>query len=413
MKKIFLAATFDTKAVEANYIKDLLLKDNLAVITVDLSTSTNNHISDADIANNVVANFYAKGADLVFTNDRGSSISFMTEAFINFIKSRNDIGAIIGIGGSGGTAIITKAMQALPIGIPKLMLSTMTSGNISNYVGISDICMMNSVTDFVGINFISAKILATAAGLISGAFLQSLKPSSFINTKPSVGITMFGVTTPCVEQISAQINSKYDPLVFHATGVGGRSMEKLLDDGLLYAVIDITTTEVCDFLFGGVLACGEDRFDAIKRSKKPAIISCGALDMINFASYESVPSQYKSRLLYKHNSEVTLMRTNVSENIKVGEWIAHKLNQCVGEIRFIFPEGGVSALDAKGQPFWDPSARLALFAAIENNLQLTKSRKIIKTPYHINSPEFANIVVREFNEITSLNEEKACLSSIN
>jgi uncharacterized protein (UPF0261 family) len=412
MKKILITATFDTKAIEANYIKDLLLAQNLPVLTVDISTSLNNTFADAEVQANTVADFHPNGQNKVFSDDRGNSVSAMAIAFTNFILSRDDIGAIIGIGGSGGTAIITPAMQAMPIGIPKFMLSTVASGDVSNYVGGSDICMMYSVTDFVGLNSISSKILTNAAGAVAGAYLQATKPQKANSNSDAIGMTMFGVTTTCVEQIKARLDDKYDSIVFHATGTGGQSMEKLLDNGFFSGILDITTTEVCDFLFGGILACTEDRFGAIARTKKPAIISCGALDMINFGSFDSVPKHYKDRLFYKHNSQITLMRTNEAENKKMGEWIANKLNQCEGPIRLIIPEGGVSALDAKDQPFWDPNTNKALFSALENNLQQTNNRKLIRSPFHINSKDFTNIVIEQFREVsalqTNINKELEC-----
>lgn len=400
MQKIFIVATFDTKAQEANFLKKTIMDLQLPVVTVDISTTNQNN--NADIKQTDVAKFHTESIEKIFCADRGKAIATMSLAFKKFIKSRDDIGAILGIGGSSGTAIICDGMKELPIGLPKIMVSTMASQDISPYIGSCDIAMLYSVTDFVSINKISSKILTNAAGAIAGAYLQSTQNKHNCSSLPGVGLTMFGVTTQAVEGIINQLKNNYDCSVFHATGVGGKSMEKLLESDFFAGIIDLTTTEVCDYLFGGVLACSEDRFGAIARAKKPAIISCGALDMINFGSYDSVPAKFKTRLLYKHNAEVTLMRTNIEENIKIGEWIAHKINQCNSEIRFIIPEGGVSALDSELQPFWDPQADKALFSAINKNLQITNKRKLIKTPYHINSPEFIKIVVEQFNEIMSI-----------
>ncbi|MDF1757803.1 MAG: Tm-1-like ATP-binding domain-containing protein [Legionellaceae bacterium] len=398
MKKIWIAATFDTKFIEANYLKDLLLELNLPVMTADISTSTNHNFS-TDISAKTIASFHEESIEKVFCGDRGKSVSAMESAFTKFVLSRNDIGAIIGIGGSGGTSIITPAMQALPIGLPKIMLSTMASGDVSNYIGASDISMMYSVTDFVGLNSISRKILANAAGAISGAFIQSSKKNIITNDREAIGITMFGVTTACVQQIKERLDKHYDCIVFHATGTGGQSMEKLLDNGFFKGILDITTTEVCDYMFGGVLACSEDRFGAIARTKKPAVISCGALDMVNFGAISSIPDKYKKRLLYKHNSDVTLMRTNPEENHQIGEFIANKLNQCQGPIRLIIPEAGLSALDDINMPFWNPKANEALFSSLEKNLIQTNNRKIIRTPSHINSQEFVDVALKQFAEI--------------
>lgn len=406
MKKIFIIATFDTKSQEAIFLKNIISELNLPVLSVDISTAKKN--SNADIQAFDVAKFHPQGTTAVFCGDRGKAITAMGVAFKEFVKSNTEIGAMLGIGGSGGTSMICEGMQELAIGIPKIMVSTMASQDISSYIGGSDIAMLYSVTDFVNINSISSKILANAAGAIAGSFIQATQTKKHLKTLPAIGITMFGVTTPCVESITTKLQNNYDCLVFHATGAGGKSMEKLLDSGFFEGIIDLTTTEVCDYLFGGVLACTNDRFGAIARTKKPAIVSCGALDMINFGSFDSVPQQFKNRLLYKHNPEVTLMRTNIAENTKIGEWIANKINQCNGEIRFIIPEGGVSALDAETQPFWDPEANAALFSAISKNLHLTNKRKLIKAPYHINSPEFSQLVVEQFHSIMSINEELIC-----
>lgn len=412
MKKIFIAATFDTKSQEANYIKGIIQELKLPIVSVDLATLHPEN-SDADIKAHEIASHHPNGSQSIFCGDRGKAVLAMTEAFQIFIKTRQDIGAIIGIGGSGGTSIIAKGMQELPIGIPKILLSTMASGDVGSFVGSSDIAIMYSVTDFVGVNNISSQILANAAGAIAGAYIQAQKPRESIKSLPAIGITMFGVTTSCVENIHQELKKQFDCLVFHATGAGGKSMEKLLDHGLLQGIIDITTTEVCDYLCGGILACDEDRFGALIRSAKPAVVSCGALDMINFGSFDSVPERYRQRKLYKHNSSVTLLRTNTTENIKIGEWIANKLNQCPGEIRFLMPLGGLSALDKPGQCFYDPAANQALFTAIEENLQITTKHKLIKSTHHINSPEFAQLVIQNFIEInakqiTQHHEELEC-----
>lgn len=400
MTKIFIAATFDTKAQEANYIKNIISNLNLPVISVDLSTS-NAENSSADIQAREVAKYHPNGESQVFCGDRGKAVAAMALAFKEFVKANTEIGAMLGIGGSGGTAMLSEAMQELAIGIPKIILSTMASGDVGPYVGGSDIAMLYSVTDFVGVNSISGKILANAAGAIAGAYVQACKPTATNSSLPALGMTMFGVTTPCVERITQAMHNDYDCLVFHATGAGGKSMEKLLDNGFLAGVIDITTTEVCDYLFGGVLACTEDRFGALARTNKPAVISCGALDMVNFGAYATVPEKFKQRLLYKHNPEVTLMRTNKEESAEIGTWIANKINQCFGEVRFIIPEAGLSALDSEGQAFWDPEADAALFDAIRDNLQQTSKRKLITSKHHINSPEFATLVVQQFNAITN------------
>lgn len=397
-RRVFVAATYDTKGHEAEYVVDLLKREGLDVVSVDVSTS--GAASAAQVQAREVAGSHPDGPEAVFTGDRGTAIAAMALAFERYAAGNGAIGALLGLGGSGGTALITPAMRALPIGTPKLMVSTMASGNVAPYVGPSDIAMMYSVTDVAGLNRISRRVLANAAGAIGGAFRQA-GVAIEDDGRPAVGITMFGVTTACVQQVTPLLESRYDCLVFHATGTGGQSMEKLLDSHLLGGVLDLTTTEVCDFLFGGVLACTEDRFGAVARTRAPYIGSCGALDMVNFGGMETIPEPYQGRKFYPHNPQVTLMRTTIEENTRQGEWIAARLNQCEGPVRFLIPEGGVSALDAPGQAFWDPEADAALFAALEANLVQTPQRRLVRVPCHINEPLFAKTAVDHFLEIAS------------
>jgi uncharacterized protein (UPF0261 family) len=400
-QQVFVAATYDTKGQEAEYVVNLLKREGLDVVSVDVSTT--GAASTAQIQARDVAASHPGGVDAVFTGDRGTAIAAMALAFERYVASHAGIGAMLGLGGSGGTALITPAMRALPIGTPKVMVSTMASGNVAPYVGPSDIAMMYSVTDVAGLNRISRRVLANAAGAIAGAHRMAAANASTgdDDSRPAVGITMFGVTTACVQQVTPLLDSRYDCLVFHATGTGGQSMEKLLDSGLLAGVLDLTTTEVCDFLFGGVLACTEDRLGAVARTGAPYVGSCGALDMVNFGGMDTVPERYQGRTFYPHNPQVTLMRTTAEENTRQGEWIAAKLNQCNGPVRFLIPEGGVSALDARGQAFWDPEADAALFAALEKHVVQTPDRRLVRVPCHINDPLFAQTAVDQFLEIAT------------
>ena len=251
------------------------------------------------------------------------------------MRSRDDVAGALGIGGSGGTALVAPGFRTLPIGIPKLIVSTVASGQVGGYVGASDITMMYSVTDLAGLNRITRVILSNAAGAIIGmvqARERQAERSGPTDDRPAIGLTMFGVTTPCVRMLEAALTNEFDCLVFHATGTGGQSMEKLADSGLLSAVLDITTTEVCDYLLGGIFPCTDDRFGAIARSKLPYVGSCGALDMVNFGPPETVPDRYAGRLLYRHNPHVTLMRTSPAENAQIGAWIGERLNRCEGPV---------------------------------------------------------------------------------
>jgi uncharacterized protein (UPF0261 family) len=395
---VYIAGTADTKGDELSYIRDLVAAEWHVARIVDLSTRP--HAMPVDVAAAEVARHHPGGPSAVFTGDRGSAVGAMAEAFVRFIATRDDVAGLIGIGGSGGTALITPAMRALPIGVPKLMVSTVASGQVGGYVGPSDICMMYSVTDLAGLNRISRTILANAARAIAG-MARTATVDQHTEDRAAIGLTMFGVTTTCVNQIVAELSKTYDCLVFHATGTGGQSMEKLVDSGLLRAVIDVTTTEVCDLLMGGIFPATEDRFGAIARTGLPYVGSCGALDMVNFGPENTVPDRYAGRKLYRHNPQVTLMRTTREENARIGVWIGERLNRCNGPVRFLIPEKGVSALDAPGQPFHDPEADAALFDAIERAVVVTSRRRLQRLPYGINDPEFAAALVRNFHEVVS------------
>jgi uncharacterized protein (UPF0261 family)/ABC-type branched-subunit amino acid transport system ATPase component len=393
----YVAGTFDTKGRELLFIRNCLERLGVRTVTVDLSTS--GKPSSANVSPAEVARHHPKGARAVFTGDRGTAVVEMGNAFERFIATRRDLGGIISAGGSGGTALATQAMRRLPIGVPKVMVSTMASGNVKPYVGPADICMMYAVTDVSGINRISERVLSNAANALAGMILNARREGSAAVSKPAIGLTMFGVTTPCVQAVSRALEDRYDCLTFHATGTGGQSMEKLVDSGLLAAVIDITTTEVADELVGGVLSAGPERMDAIIRTKVPYVGSCGALDMVNFGAMDTVPPQFRARNLYKHNQNVTLMRTTPEENAAIGDWILAKLNRMEGPVRFLIPEGGVSLLDAPGKAFWDPAADKALFAAIEAKFRSSANRRLIKLPYNLNDPEFAHALVAQFEEL--------------
>jgi uncharacterized protein (UPF0261 family)/ABC-type branched-subunit amino acid transport system ATPase component len=398
-RSCYVAGTFDTKGRELGFLANCLQKLGLRTVTVDLSTSQ--MPSAADVGPQEVARFNPKGTGAVFTNDRGKAVSAMAEAFERFILTRRDLGGIVSAGGSGGTALATPAMRRLPIGTPKVMVSTVASGDVRRYVGPSDICMMYSVTDVSGINRISEQVLSNAAHALAGMVAHARRGAS--TAKPAIGLTMFGVTTPCVQAVQKALEERFDCLVFHATGTGGQSMEKLADSGLLAGVIDVTTTEVCDHLFGGVFSAGEERFDAIIRAKLPYVVSAGALDMVNFGPIDTVPAEYKNRNLYIHNPQVTLMRTTVAENERMGRWIGEKLNRMDGPVRFLIPERGVSLLDMPGKPFHDPAADTAFFKTLESIVRQTDRRRIIRLPYDLNDPAFAAALVKTFLDLIDRN----------
>jgi uncharacterized protein (UPF0261 family) len=390
--RIFVVGTADTKGEELAFLATEIANRGGEVVRVDVGTRA--PTTAVDIAATELAKYGEPG--LLDGTDRGVAVAGMAEAFAAFIRTRTDVAAIIGIGGGGGTSIVTAGMRELPIGIPKIMVSTLASGDTAPYVGIADIVMMPSITDMAGLNRISRTILAQAAAAIVAMAGVPKAPAA---TKPAVGLTMFGVTTPAVTQIVERLGQAVEPVVFHATGTGGRTMEALIDAGLLTSAIDITTTEVADLLFGGVLPAGPARFDCIARTKVPYVCSVGACDMINFWAPATIPAQHKDRLFYHHNANVTLMRTTPAENREIGEWIGNKLNACEGEVRVLIPQKGISALDIEGGAFFDPTADKALFDAIETTTHWTARRKLLRLPVHINDPAFADAAVAAFREI--------------
>lgn len=394
---VYIAGTCDTKGVELGYVRDVIARSGVPTVLVDVGTS--GHRSTADVTPEQVAAHHPDGAQAVRSTDRGAAVSAMAVAFEEYVKANAPrIGGLLGLGGSGGTALITPAMRALPVGRPKLMVSTVASGSVASYVGPSDVTMMYSVTDVAGLNRISRQVLGNAANAIAGMAGSSVPDSG--DDLPAVGLTMFGVTTTLVTQLAGALEGRYDPLVFHATGTGGRSMEKLVDSGLVAGVLDMTTTEIADLLVGGVFAATEDRIGAVARTGVPYVGSCGALDMVNFGAPETIPDEFADRLFHVHNPHVTLMRTTPEENAAAGRFIAERLNSCSGPVRFLLPEGGVSALDADGQAFRDRDADEALFTTIEDLVEQTGDRRVARVPHNINDPEFGEAVLAAFAEVT-------------
>lgn len=396
MGRVYVIGTCDTKAEELSYAKGLIERAGVDAVLVDVGTR--GEAGPADVSADEIASHHPRGRGAVLGgDDRGAAIAAMAEALSAWLSTREDIGAVLGLGGSGNTALVTAAMRALPVGVAKLMVSTVASGNVAPYVGPNDIAIMYSVTDVAGLNAISRKVIGNAAHAAAG--MARWTPPVAAADKRGLGITMFGVTTECVTRLRRILESDYETYVFHATGTGGRSMEKLAESRLVAGMIDVTTTEVADFLVGGVFPCTEDRFGAVARTALPYVGSVGAVDMVNFGPRETVPAEYAERNLYVHNPQVTLMRTTSQENEAIGEWIAGRLNLCDGDIRFVLPLRGVSAIDAPGMPFHDPAADEALFAAIRATFIETPRRRLIETPHHINDPAFAQLLADQFREI--------------
>lgn len=395
MKTVAIVATLDTKGHEAAFVKSVIEKNGLKTLIIDVGVNASD--VKADIPNSEVAK--AAGVsieEILKKNERSFAMSEMSKgaAFISqklYNEKRFD--GVISMGGSGGSSLAASFMQALPVGVPKLLVSTMASGDTRPYVGVSDITMMYSVVDVAGINSISSVILSNAANAISGMLQNEVKKAD--DNKKVIAATMFGVTTPCVTAAQKVLeDAGYEVLVFHATGAGGQSMESLIKSGFIDGVLDITTTEWCDELVGGVLNAGTERLDAAALGGIPQVVSVGALDMVNFGPPDTIPSKFNGRKFYEHNTTVTLMRTTVEENKELGKIIAEKLNQTKGKTAIVLPLKGVSAIDIEGGAFWGPQEDKALFDAIRANIDTNKV-ELIEKDTDINDSAFAEFVSKK------------------
>lgn len=398
MASVYAVATMDTKGAELDYVRDVLAQAGVHVVTVDVGTLQSPAVAPMVSRDQVWSSVGDHSAAI--SSDRGTAIQQMSVALREFLLQEvaaGRISGVLGLGGSGGTSLITAAMRALPIGLPKLMVSTVASGNVAPYVDCNDITMMYSVVDVAGLNVVSEVILRNAAHAMAGMVRQPVRARS---SRKAIGMTMFGVTTPCVDRVRTELEADgYDCLVFHATGTGGRAMELLVASGLISGVLDITTTEVADEIVGGVFPCGPQRFEKLLAARIPLVLSLGALDMVNFGGIDTVPPQFRERKLHVHNAQVTLMRTTVEENRKAAAFIAEKLNQSVAPLRLLIPERGVSLIDVSGQPFYDPEADAALFDELEHRLHVTPDRQLIRYPFDINAPEFSAALLEHFRAL--------------
>lgn len=397
-KTIAVVATLDTKGIEAGFIKERIQAHGLSALVIDAGV-LGEPLMQSDVPRETVAEASETSlARLVSEKDRGKSVAAMAEGAAKIAKRLFDAGkihGIISIGGSAGTMIGTSAMRALPVGFPKLMVSTLASGDTRPYVGIKDITMMYSVVDIAGLNRLSRRILANAAAAVC-AMAEAEIPAA-TEEKPLVAATMFGVTTPCVTKAREILEKEgFEVLVFHATGTGGRAMEELIDSGFISGVLDITTTEWADELVGGVLSAGPHRLEAAARKGIPQVVAPGALDMVNFGPPETVPEKFKARKFYQHNPTVTLMRTTNDENAKLGRIIAEKLNAAKGPTTFFFPKKGVSAIDREGQPFYDPEADSAFISSLKGSL--APSIEFVEMDNHINDEAFSVAIARSLIE---------------
>jgi uncharacterized protein (UPF0261 family) len=401
---VLLIGTFDTKGREFAFVREQLTSAGVASLTMDVGVQ-GEPLLPADISREAV--FQAAGtslAELLRQGDRGKAIAAAARGAARLaadLHAQGRVEGVLSLGGSAGTTIGTAVMQTLPLGIPKLMVSTLASGQVRPFVGVRDIIMMHSVVDISGINRISRLVLTNAAqamiGMVRGR-QREIASGGSQPEKPVITATMFGVTTPCVEAARHQLETAgMEVLVFHATGIGGQTMEGLIRDGLVAGVLDITTTELADELVGGVLSAGPDRLTAASLRGVPQVISVGALDMVNFGPRDTVPPQFAQRRFHQHNPNVTLMRTTPEENDKLGKEIAHKASAARGPTAILLPLRGISAIDAEGQPFWWPEADRALFDSIR--LWRSPSVELVELDLHINDPAFAAAAASKLQEL--------------
>lgn len=393
---VYLVATLDTKGREAEFLRDTLRDLGVDVSVMDAGCHGSPGLT-AEIPREAV--FEAANtshADVLTKGDRGAAVSLAAigvSRIISRLHAEGKVSGVIGLGGSAGSTIGSAAMRALPIGVPKILISTLASGQVRPYVQDKDIFMLNSIVDIAGLNRISRAVLSEAARAMAGMVLLATEgrgeraAKETTADRPLIAATMFGVTTPCVTRAREVLEAAgYEVLVFHATGTGGRAMESLISDGVIAGVLDITTTELADELVGGVLSAGPDRLTAAGLHRVPQVISVGALDMVNFGPRETVPEKFQSRQFYIHNATVTLMRTTPEENRQLGEEVGHKADAAQGPVAILLPLRGVSAIDADGKPFDDPAARQALFAGVRS----TKGNvEVIELDSHINDVSFA------------------------
>lgn len=397
-KTILLIGTLDTKGTEYVYVRGLIEQRGHRVLLMDAGVfgrPSSSLVPDVDAAR--VAE--AGGGDLETLRargDRNEALVVMTRGCVAlarelFVEGRFD--CVLGLGGSGGTALATAVMRELPIGVPKVMVSTLASGDVGPYVGAADIAMLHSVVDIAGLNRISRRVLGSAVGAVCGMAEQSAPPEA--DDRPLVAATMFGVTTPCVTRVRERLEQAgCETLVFHATGSGGRAMEALVAGGFIAGVADVTTTEWADELAGGMLGAGPHRLEAAGRAGVPQVVSCGALDMVNFVGAEGAPAQFAGRRFHVHNANVTLMRTTPDECAEIGRVIAEKLNAATGPTALFLPLRGVSAMDKEGAPFHDPNADVALFDALRRHVR-TPPVELIELDLHINDPAFADALAEK------------------
>ena len=399
MPTIVLLGTLDTKGAEYEFVRQRLVGLGCAVVLVDAGTMGQTRYAVDVSADDVAAAGGAERVALAEAGDRGAAMAAMREGaarVVTRLHGEGRLDGILALGGSGGTSLAAAAMQRLPVGVPKLIVSTMASGDVRPYVGESDIALLYSIVDVAGINRVSERILANAAAAIAG--MASVEVGGAEGGRPLVGATMFGVTTPCVTAARAELETRgYEVLVFHATGSGGRAMEALARGGFLAGILDVTTTELADELVGGVLSAGPERLEAAGALGLPQVVSLGALDMVNFGPRDSIPAAFAGRRFYEHNATVTLMRTTIDECRELGRIIARKLNAARGPVSVFIPTEGISMIDVAGGPFHDPAADAALVDALGGGLR--PDLEVVEMAVDINDPSFGRAMAARLDEL--------------
>lgn len=401
MPTVVLIGTLDTKGAEFDFIRRRVKQHGVEAILVDAGILGAPQAKPTITREAVARAAGAEVAALAAAGDRGAAVMTMARGAAEIAKrlyAEKKLDGIMGMGGSGNSSIAAAAMRELPVGVPKLIVSTLASGDTRPYVGANDVTMMYSVVDIAGINRVSERILSNAAAAIAGMATTYAKRKRAAKSKPLIGATMFGVTTPCVNAARTWLEERgYEVLVFHATGTGGQSMEALVKGGFLAGVLDITTTELADELVGGVLSAGPERLEAAGKLGVPQVVSLGALDMVNFGPLDTVPEKFHRRNLYQHNATVTLMRTTPEECAELGRMIARKLNMAVGPTAVFIPLKGVSMIATEGKPFYDPEADAALIRELKANLRADIPVREMDTD--INDPQFAQAMARELDRM--------------
>ncbi len=389
---VYVCGTLDTKRRELEFLRDRIRAAGIRVQLVDLSTSGSR--VGGDIPPNAIALHHPRGPSLVFTDSRETAAEGMAIAFRNWVQARQDIAGLLGAAGAMGSKVLAEGFREAPLGLPKIIVSTIAAGDISGLVGVSDMTVMHSVADVAGINSITRYVLTNAAGAMAGMVLARRKDPALSDQRPSIGLSVNAGTAEAVRQAIHMLEGDYQCVSFNATGPGCQSMEALLEQGRLDGVLDITMADIASHVVGGLLSANEDRLGAIIRLQLPYVGACGGLDAASFAAHGPGLGRQSGLLSQRQSGQATLRRVSVEDSRKIGQFIGSRLNQMRAPVRLFLNEGGLSALDAPGQPLWEPEARAALFESLEKTVAQTAFRQLVRVPHHINDPAFAQLLAK-------------------